>query len=81
MCGGSAPVGGAYRYVWGDAEGRTMGVNGQFVELVPNVKIVTTEQFDDPWHEGDVVGTVTCRTRRRHDGLDAASLRQPADSG
>jgi uncharacterized protein YndB with AHSA1/START domain len=70
-------VGGAYRYVWGDDEGRTMGVNGQFVELVPDAKIVTTEQFDDPWHEGDVVATVTFSEK---DGVTTVSMRLRYDS-
>ena len=76
-CQIDARVGGAYRYVWGDAEGRTMGVNGQFVELIPNEKIVSTEQFDDPWHEGDVVGTVTFAEQ---DGVTTVSMLLRYDS-
>ena len=50
--------GGAYRYVWSDNEGHSMGISGQFIQLVPNQRIVTKEVFDEAWHEGDVIATV-----------------------
>ena len=56
---------------------RQFNADGQFVELVPNEKIVTTEQFDDPWHEGDVVGTVTFAEQ---DGVTTVSMRLRYDS-
>jgi uncharacterized protein YndB with AHSA1/START domain len=50
-------VGGSYRYVWrkGDTE---MGMGGVFREIVVPERIVSTEKFDDPWYEGEAVGTV-----------------------
>ncbi|MCK6525133.1 SRPBCC domain-containing protein [Myxococcota bacterium] len=57
-CTIDARDGGAYRYLWRDPEGKEMGISGHFIELVPNQRIVTKEQFDEPWHEGDVIATV-----------------------
>ena len=40
-CTIDAREGGAYRYVWSDTEGNSMGISGQFIQLVPNQRIVT----------------------------------------
>jgi uncharacterized protein YndB with AHSA1/START domain len=50
-------VGGTYRYVWRNADGREMGMGGVFREIVPGERIVATERFDDPWYEGEAVDT------------------------
>lgn len=49
-------VGGRYRYVWkkGDHE---MGMGGEFLEIVPDAKLVATELFDEPWYPGGAVTT------------------------
>ena len=53
-------VGGSLRYVWRNkANGQTMGMSGVYREIVPNERIVSTEVFDDPWYEGEAVGTLT----------------------
>ena len=51
-------VGGRYRFVW-RREGAEMGMGGVYKEIVPNQRIVNTEKFDDPWYEGEGLGTVT----------------------
>ena len=51
-------VGGAYRYVWRNSDGREMGMGGVYRELGPPERIVSTEQFDDPWYAGEAVGTL-----------------------
>lgn len=51
-------VGGAYRYVWRNVNGQEMGMGGTYREIVPAKRIVSTEKFDDPWYEGEAVGTV-----------------------
>jgi uncharacterized protein YndB with AHSA1/START domain len=52
-------VGGSYRYEWRkDADGTTMAMGGIYKEIVPIERIVNTEQFDDPWYEGEAVGTL-----------------------
>ena len=50
-------VGGSYRYVWHGQNGTEMGMRGIYREIVPAERIVCTESFDDPWYEGEAVGT------------------------
>jgi uncharacterized protein YndB with AHSA1/START domain len=50
-------VGGSYRYVWHGQNGSEMGMRGIYREIVPAERIVCTESFDDPWYEGEAVGT------------------------
>ena len=53
-------VGGSLRYVWRNkVNGTAMGMSGTYREIVPNERIVSTEVFDDPWYEGEAVGTLT----------------------
>lgn len=51
-------VGGMYRYVWRKGE-IEMGMRGVYREVVPPERIVATEVYDQPWYEGEGVGTVT----------------------
>ena len=69
--------GGAYRYVWSDTEGHSMGISGQFIQLVPNQRIVTKEVFDEAWHEGDVIATVQLT---EEDGVTTATTTLRYDS-
>lgn len=50
-------VGGTFRYVWRGTDGKEMGMRGVYREIVPAERIVATEDFDDPWYEGEAVGT------------------------
>jgi uncharacterized protein YndB with AHSA1/START domain len=62
VCEVDLRVGGAYRWVWRNtsrAETAEMGVSGVYREVVAPERLVSTEQFDDPWYEGEAVGTVT----------------------
>ena len=52
-------VGGTYRYVWHGRDGVQMGMGGIFREIVVPERIVSSEKFDDPWYEGEALGTVT----------------------
>lgn len=58
ICEVDLRVGGKYRFVW-RGPGKEMGMGGVYREIVPNERLVSTEQFDDPWYEGEAVGTVT----------------------
>jgi len=52
-------VGGRYRYVWRrDRDGTEMGMGGVFREIVPPERLVTTEEFDDPWYPGQAIGAL-----------------------
>jgi uncharacterized protein YndB with AHSA1/START domain len=59
VCEVDLRVGGSYRYVWQLPNGQKMGVHGVLREVVVPERIVSTETFDDPWYEGEAIGTVT----------------------
>jgi len=60
VCEMDMRVGGKYRWVWRkEGAGVEMGMGGVYREIVPNERIVSTEKFDDPWYEGEALGTVT----------------------
>jgi uncharacterized protein YndB with AHSA1/START domain len=50
-------TGGAYRYVWRNVNGTEMGMGGVFQEILPPERIAQTEKFDDPWYEGEAMGS------------------------
>ncbi len=57
-------VGGSYRYEWRrDTDGSTMAMGGVYREIVAPERIVSTERFDDPWYEGEAVGTLVLTER------------------
>lgn len=48
LCEMDLRVGGAYRHRWRSiAEGAEFGFRGKFLEIVPNVRLVATEVFED----------------------------------
>ncbi|HEY3222017.1 MAG TPA: SRPBCC family protein [Gemmatimonadales bacterium] len=50
-------VGGKYRYVWENADGRKMGMGGTFKEIVRPSRIVATELYEDYWTGGETLVT------------------------
>ena len=50
-------VGGSFRYVWRGTDGKEMAMRGIYREIVSAERLVATETFDDPWYEGEAVGT------------------------
>ena len=73
-------VGGKYRYVWENADGRKMGMGGTFQEIVRPARIVTTELFDEDWTGGETRvttelvetnGTTTLTTTVRYSSREA----------
>ena len=59
-------VGGRFRYVWRHASGQEMGMGGVYKEIVAPERIVSTERFDDPWYQGEGLGTVIFK---EHQGM------------
>ena len=52
-------VGGQYRFLWRhDRDGTEMGMGGVYREIVVPERLVSTEQFDEPWYPGEALGTV-----------------------
>src|SRR5437868_7375357 len=52
-------VGGAFRYVWRNPKGMSMGMGGVYQEIVRPERIVSTEKFDQSWYEGSCIDTLT----------------------
>ena len=57
VCDVDLKVGGAYRFVW-RGPGMTMGMGGLYREIVPPVRLVSSEKFDEAWYEGEAVDTM-----------------------
>ena len=59
-------AGGAWHFVWRGPGGREVEMNGEYREIAPPERIVSTERWGDPWPE-----TLNAfefeRGRRRHD--------------
>jgi uncharacterized protein YndB with AHSA1/START domain len=93
VCEVDLRVGGRYRYVWRqEASGTEMGMGGVFQEIVPPERLVSTEEFDQPWYPGKGLGTVVLtdengRTKVtqtiRYDSREARDgvLKSPMESG
>ena len=58
VCEVDLTVGGAYRFVWRGPDGSEMGMGGVYREIVAPERIVSTESFDDPWYDGEAIGTI-----------------------
>ena len=52
-------VGGRFRYVWHNEDGRDMGLGGVFREIVAPERIVHAELFDEDWTDGETLVTTT----------------------
>jgi uncharacterized protein YndB with AHSA1/START domain len=46
-------VGGKYRFVWRNTDGRSMGMGGVYRDVVRPERLVNTEKFDDAWYPGE----------------------------
>ena len=57
VCDIDLRVGGKFRYEWSNADGRDMGMGGDFRELEAPQRMVHTELFDEDWTGGEVVTT------------------------
>lgn len=60
VCEMDLRVGGKYRWVWSKLDGAfEMGAGGEYREVSAPDRVVCTEQFDDPWYQGEAISTVT----------------------
>jgi uncharacterized protein YndB with AHSA1/START domain len=57
VCEIDLKVGGSYRYVWCNSDGRAMGMRGVYLEIVAPERCVQTESFDEPWYPGEALVT------------------------
>jgi len=77
VCEMDLRVGGSYRWVSRSPTGYEMGMGGVYREIVPGVRIVATEKFDNPWYEGEAEGTVEFR---EHAGVTTLAMTVRYDS-
>lgn len=57
-------VGGAYRWVWRNANREIeMGAGGVYREIITGERIVATERYDDAWYRGDAIVTTAFAER------------------
>ncbi len=84
--------GATYRYVWRREDGKEMGMGGVILEAVPPVRLVATEEFDDPWYPGKAVvttliverdGRTTVTLTARYESREArdVALQSPMETG
>jgi uncharacterized protein YndB with AHSA1/START domain len=59
ICEVDLKVGGSYRYVWRNEDGREMGVGGKYREIVRPERIAHSEKFDQAWYPGEAIVTTT----------------------
>ena len=57
VCKIDLKVGGAYRYVWRNEDGREMGMGGVYREIARPDCLVHTEKFDQAWYPGEALIT------------------------
>ncbi|HEX7981698.1 MAG TPA: SRPBCC family protein [Gemmatimonadaceae bacterium] len=58
VCEMDVREGGRYRWVWRGPEGAELGLGGEYKEVVPFERLVSTEKYDQAWYPGEAVGTV-----------------------
>ena len=92
VCDIDLRVGGKYRYVWQNADGRRMGMGGTFQEIVRPSRLVATEVYEDYWTGGETLvttelaetrGKTTLSTRVRYASREArdAAIKMGATKG
>jgi len=52
-------VGGRWRWVVEAPDGSKMGLGGRYIEIVPEERLVSTDEFDQPWYEGEATATIS----------------------
>jgi uncharacterized protein YndB with AHSA1/START domain len=74
-------VGGAWRYVAVTPDGTEVGFHGEYREIVPNERIVSTEVYEDaPQSDGPEQGTLNTATFAETDGRTTLTILVEAPS-
>jgi uncharacterized protein YndB with AHSA1/START domain len=58
VCEMDVREGGRYRWAGRGPDGAELALGGEYLEVVPGERLVSTERYDQQWYEGDAVGTV-----------------------
>ena len=92
VCDIDLKPGGAYRFVWRNADGREMGMGGVYREVAAPERFVHTERFDDAWYPGEALitqalaernGSTTLTVTMRYESRAARDgvLKSPMERG
>ena len=93
VCDVDLRVGGGYRFQWkNDTDWSALGMRGEYLEIIPNERIVSTERFDESWYPGGAVivmtfvetnGITVVTQDIEYDSAEARDgvLRSPMESG
>ena len=74
-------VGGTWRYVAVTPDGTEVGFHGEYREIVPNERIVSTEVYEGAWQpEGPEQGTLNTATFAEADGRTTLTILVEAPS-
>lgn len=74
VCEVDLTVGGQYRFVWSGPDRSDMGMGGVYREIASPKRLVSTEQFDDPWYPGEAVDTLDLVEENGKTTLTATTL-------
>ena len=76
--------GGRFRWVWKrEQDGTSMGLSGEYREVLPPARLVHTEEFDERWYPGDALitleltesgGRTHTRSTWRYDSIEARDV-------
>jgi uncharacterized protein YndB with AHSA1/START domain len=58
VCEMDVREGGRYRWGWRGPDGAELALGGEYREVLPGERLVSTERYEQQWYEGDAVGTV-----------------------
>lgn len=59
-------VGGKLRFVWGAVQSASMGMSGVYQDIIPDERLVFTENFDEDWTGGETLVTLQWREQNGH---------------
>jgi uncharacterized protein YndB with AHSA1/START domain len=75
VCEVDLRVGGRYRWVWRrDEDGTEMASGGVFKQIVAPERLVSTEQFEQPWYPGEGLNTIVLTESGGHTTLTQTML-------
>ena len=84
VCDVDLRPGGRFRWVWKkESNGTSMGLSGEYREVVAPARLVNTEDFDDRWYPGDALitlelsesgGRTHARSTWRYDSTEARDI-------
>ncbi|HTO39948.1 MAG TPA: SRPBCC domain-containing protein [Rhizomicrobium sp.] len=59
-------VGGKLRFVWGAVQSASKGMSGVYQDIIPDERLVFTENFDEDWTGGETLVTLQWREQNGH---------------